>query len=271
MDNPKQTLGLIAGNGRFPLLFARAAKDKGLRIIAIGIKGDTSGGLNRLVDKLFWIYPGQLQKLFEILQKEGIKKVIMAGQVNPKNLFDKRLFPDEELKKLFENLKDKKADTIFSAVADKLQSLGMELVNSTTFLDNFLCPAGVFTKRAPTESEWEDIRFGKEIAKAIAYFDIGQTVVVKQKAILAIEALEGTDATILRGGRLGNGCAIVVKVSKPKQDMRFDIPVIGLRTVKTLIRSQVACLAVESQKTLFLDKESAIALADKKGICIIAI
>jgi len=269
-SNFPSTIGLIAGNGRFPLLFARAARDKGLKIIAVGIKGDTSHAITKWVDKLFWISPGQLQRLFEIFQQEGIKKVIMAGQVNPQNLFDKRLFPDDELQKLFENIRDKKADTIFSAIADKLQSLGMDLMDSTTLLDDFICPAGVFTKRSPTQTEWEDIRFGKEIAKTIAYFDIGQTVVVKQKAVLAVEALEGTDATILRGGKIGNGEVTVVKVSKPKQDMRFDIPVIGLRTIKNLIRAKVSCLSIEAQKTLFLDKEEAIVLANKKGICIIA-
>jgi DUF1009 family protein len=175
-----EVLGLIAGNGKFPLLFARAAKSKGIRVIAVAIKGDTNGAIRSLVDKLFWVSPGQLQKLFEIFQQEGVKKVIMAGQVNPKNLFDKRFSPDGELQKIFENLGDKNADTIFSAVADKLQSLGMDLIDSTTLLDDFLCPTGVFTKRSPTQVEWEDIRFGKEIAKAVAYFDIGQTVVVKQ-------------------------------------------------------------------------------------------
>ncbi|MDP3142322.1 MAG: UDP-2,3-diacylglucosamine diphosphatase LpxI [Candidatus Omnitrophota bacterium] len=264
------TLGLIAGNGRFPLLFARAAKAKGIKIIAVAIKGDTSMSIKGLVDKLFWVSPGQLQRLFDIFQQEGVKKVIMAGQVNPKNLFDKRFSPDGELQKIFEKLRDKNADTIFSAVADKLQALGMDLIASTTLLDDFLCPAGVFTKRSPTQGEWEDIRFGKEIAKAVAYFDIGQTVVVKQKAVLAVEALEGTDVTIRRGGKIGRGNSVVVKVSKPKQDMRFDIPVIGLKTIHNLIRAKISCLAVEAGKTLFLDKEASIALADKKGICIIA-
>lgn len=266
-----ERIGLIAGNGRFPLLFAKAAREKGLRVTAVGIRGDTSRQVRLLVDKFFWVKAGELKKLFEIFQSEGIKKVIMAGQVSPSNLFDPRLFPDQELQKLFANTHNKKADTIFSAVADKLTSLGMELMDSTTLLDDYLCPSGVFTRRSPSEEEWEDIRFGKEIAKAVAYFDIGQTVVVKQKAVLAVEALEGTDATIRRGGSLGNGNAVVVKVSKPKQDMRFDIPVIGLRTVRNLIKARVSCLAVEAQKTLFLDKETAVALANKKSICIIAI
>jgi len=268
--NQERPLGLIAGNGKFPLLFAKVARDKGIKIVAVAIKGDTSRHITGLVDKLFWIGPGQLQKLFEVFRQEGVKRAIMAGQVNPKNLFDKRLSPDDELRELFENIRDKKADTIFSAVADRLKVQGIDLIDSTTLLDEFLCPAGVLTKRSPTPQEWEDIRFGKEIAKAIAYFDIGQTVVVKQKAVLAVEALEGTDNTILRGGKIGNGNAVVIKVSKPKQDMRFDIPVIGLRTVKKLICAKVSCLAVEAGETLFLDKGSAVCLANKKGICIIA-
>lgn len=137
--NPDK-IGLIAGNGRFPLLFAQAAKNKGIKITAVAIRGDTSGRIKRFVDKLFWVNAGQLSKLFEIFQGEGIKKVIMAGQVNPRNLFDKRLFPDQELKRLFENIQNKKADTIFSAVADKLKSLGMDLIDSTTLLDDFICP-----------------------------------------------------------------------------------------------------------------------------------
>ncbi|MFZ5801259.1 MAG: LpxI family protein [Candidatus Omnitrophota bacterium] len=264
-------IGLIAGNGRFPLLFAKAAREKGLKVVAVGIRGDTLRQVGFLVDKLFWVRAGELKKLFEIFQAQGIKKVIMAGQVSPCNLFDPRLFPDDELKELFAGLHNKKADTIFSAVAGRLASLGMELMDSTTLLDDYLCPSGVFTRRSPSEGEWEDIRFGKEIAKAVAYFDIGQTVVVKQKAVLAVEALEGTDSTILRGGRLGKGAAVAVKVSKPKQDMRFDIPVIGLRTMRNLIKAKVSCLAVEAHKTLFLDKEASVALADKKGICLLAI
>ncbi|MFC1704374.1 LpxI family protein [Candidatus Omnitrophota bacterium] len=265
-------LGLIAGNGRFPVVFAQAAKRKAnVTIFAVGIKGDTSRELKKYVDKLFWVGPGELKKLLGMLKAGNISEVVMAGQVNPKNLFNKKIALDQDIKALLERVKDKKADTIFSAVAEKLQELGIQLIDSTIYLKDLMPPKGALTQRTPTPAEWDDIMFGKDIAKHIGHLDIGQTVCIKQKAILAIEALEGTDEAILRAGRLGNGNVTVVKVSKPQQDMRFDIPVIGMNTIKSLITAKACCLAIEAEKTLLLDREQCVAQANKKGICIIAV
>ena len=265
-----QTLGLIAGNGEFPILFARAAKTKNFRVVAAAVQGDTSFLLKFFVDKICWFKVGELKKLFEYFHQEGIRQVIMAGQVNPHNLFDENLNLDEEFQKLYNALRDRKADTIFSAIAEKLNENGMELLDSTMLLDHYLAPKGTLTRRGPTLTELEDINFGKNIAKAMGSLDVGQTVVVKEKAIVAIEAMEGTDRTILRGGKIARQGAVVVKVSKPAQDKRFDVPVIGPRTIKTMIKSSAGCLDIEAGKTLIIDRENCIKLADNAGICIVA-
>ncbi len=266
------TLGLIAGNGKFPLLFAKCAKEKAnLRIIAIAIKGDTSRQLKSLVDELYWVSAGEFKKMLNILKEKKIKNVAMAGQVSPKNLFSRKVIFDDEVKNILAGIQDKKADTIFKAFAKRFEQDGIELLNSTSYITEHLPKLGVLTKRTPTEREWEDIRFGKEIAKAVAFLDIGQTVVVKEKAILAIEAMEGTNSAILRGAKIAQFGAVVIKVSRPNQDMRFDIPVVGLKTISTLLKAKAACLAIEADKTLFLDKEKSLQLADKHNLCIIAI
>ncbi len=265
-----QTLGLIAGNGKFPILFARAAKVKKIKVIAAGIRGDTSVVLPLMADKFAWFHAGELKKLFEYFKSAGVRHVIMAGQVNPQNLFDEKVAMDEEFRELFAALKDRKADTIFKAVADRLHANGMELLDSTILLEDFLAPKGTLSKRAPTTSELEDIQFGFTIAKLMGGIDIGQTVVVKEKAIVAIEAMEGTDRAILRGCQIAQKGAVVVKTSKPKQDNRFDVPVIGPRTIETMIKGKGGCLAIESGKTLIIDLEATIRLANKANIAIVS-
>ncbi len=265
-----KTLGIIAGNGKFPVLLAREAKAKNFRVVAVGIRKDTSFLLKLFVDRLYWVGPGELQKLFNYFKIEGVKEVIMAGQVNPENLFDKNLKFDSEFQKLFEAMRDRKADTIFGAVADKLKSEGLELLDSTFLLQEYLAPKGTLTKRGPTLTELDDIEFGKGIAKAMGSLDVGQTVVIKEKAIVAIEAMEGTDRTILRGGRIARKSAIIVKTAKPHQDNRFDVPVIGPRTIQTMIQANASCIAVEAGKTLLIDRDKMVHLADQSGICILA-
>ena len=264
-------LGLIAGNGKFPLLFARDARARKIRVVAAAIKGDTAFCLRFLVDKIIWVGPGELQKLFDYFKQHGVQKVVMAGQVNPQNLFDEQLKLDEEFQKFFAALKDRKADTIFSAVADKLKSQGLELLDSTVFLTDYLAPRGTLTRRAPTLTELEDIEFGKTIARAMGSLDVGQTVVVKEKAIVAIEAMEGTDRTIIRGGTIARRGAVVVKTAKPKQDRRFDIPVIGPRTIQSMIRVKAGCIAIEAGKTLLIDRALCLRLADRAQICIVGV
>jgi DUF1009 family protein len=270
MSRTIQKLGLIAGNGKFPVLFARAAKLKGIKVVAAGIRGDTEFYFSFLVDRFAWFNPGELKKLFSFFKTEDIHQVIMAGQVNPKNLFDSKVTMDQEFKALFAALSDRKADTIFKAVAERLEANGMELLDSTILLEDFLAPKGTLTKRAPTILELEDIQFGFTIAKLMGGIDIGQTVVVKEKAIVAIEAMEGTDRAILRGCSIAQTGAVVVKTSKPKQDNRFDVPVIGPKTIRTMAKGQGGCLAIEAGKTLIIEKDETLRIANRAGICIVA-
>lgn len=264
-------LGLIAGNGKFPILFAQKAKLQNYRVIAAAIKGDTSFILRYFVDEINWFQVGELKKLFEYFREKKVKKVIMAGQVNPDNLFENDVKLDEEFKELFGGIKDRKADTIFRAVADKLKEQQIELVDSTFLLSEYLASKGTLTRRAPTLKELDDIDFGRNIAKAMGSMDVGQTVVVKEKAIVAIEAMEGTDRTIKRGGEIAKEGAVVVKMSKPNQDLRFDVPVIGPRTIKQMIKSHARCLAIESGKTIIIDQKLCIKLADRADICVVSV
>jgi len=266
----KKRLGLIAGNGRFPMLFAQRAKAQGYEVIAAGIKGDTSILLKFLVSKYVKFHVGELKKLFQYFKDEEITQVIMAGQVNPDNLFDNQVEFDESFQELFMAIKNRKADTIFKAVADKLKNEGMELLDSTFLLKDYLAPKGTLTRRGPTIAELGDIEFGKNIAKEMGGMDVGQTVVVKDKAILAIEAMEGTDQTIFRGGMIARANAVIVKMSKPNQDFRFDVPVIGPRTIRNMSKASAKCIAIESGKTLMIDQEKCIRLANKNNICIVA-
>ncbi len=266
-----EKIGLIAGNRRFPILFCEAARKRNYSIVAVAIKGDTSSKIKKCADKVYWIGLGEFSRLFEIFKSEGITKIVMAGQIGPHRLFSKDMDKDAELKDLLTRVKDKRADTLFTAVAERLRMSGFELIDSTTFVKDLLPAKGTLTRREPCLREWEDINFGLGLAKAVAALDIGQTVAVKHKAIVAIEALEGTDNLIRRAGKIARGGITVVKVSKPKQDMRFDIPVIGLNTVKNLIRAKATCMAIEAAKTLFIDKEESIKLADKKGVSLVAL
>jgi len=266
-----EKIGLIAGNRRFPIVFSQSAKKSKYYIVAVAIKGDTSSELKKYVDKIYWINLNEFNRLFEIFKSEDITKIAMAGQISPHRLFSKEVTKNEELKNLLSSIENKKADTIFGAIAERLKEAGFELIDSTTFIKDLLPKKGTLTKREPNFNEWEDIYFGFDLAKEIAYLDIGQTVAVKDKAIVAVEALEGTDRLIRRAGEIIPGGFTVVKVSKPTQDMRFDIPVVGLNTVKNIIKAKANCLAIEADKTLFLDKEESILLADKKNISIVVV
>ena len=266
-----KTIGLIAGNGAFPLMFARAARKQGIRLVTAAVKGDTSVRIHFVSDKVCWFSPGEFKKLFSYFRAQGVHQVLMAGQVNPDHLFKKDVPVDEEFKALFRALADRRCDTIFGAVADRLQAEGMELLDSTFLIKDYLAPKGTLTARIPSADERADISFGTMIAKQIGGLDIGQTVVVKGKAIVAIEAMEGTDRCILRGGMIAREGAVVVKTSKPDQDPRFDVPVIGPRTILTMKKARAACLAIEAEKTLVIDRPRTVELADKAGICIVSI
>jgi len=266
-----KTLGLIAGNGKFPLLFAQEARRQGCTVVAAGIKGDTAFCLRFIARPCRYFYVGDLQKLFDYFRSHDVKDVLMAGQVSQRNLFDPSIKLDRRFQKLFDALQDHKADTIFSAVADLLKEEGMELMDSTLFLKDYLAPAGCLTARKPDEREMADIAFGRDIARQMGAIDVGQTVVIKDKAIVAIEAMEGTDQTILRGGKIVQSGAVVVKMSKPNQDFRFDVPVVGPKTIQTMIQCRARCLAIESGKTLLIDHAKTIRLADRAGIVIYSV
>lgn len=263
-------IGLIAGNRKFPLVFSQGAKRKGNFIVAVAIKGETSALLKKYVDKIYWLSLGQFNKMFEIFKSEGIKKVVMAGQISPRRLFTREVARNKDLMNLLSSMEDRKASTIFAAIADKLKESGLELIDSTTFIEDQLPNKGVLSSREPTFDEWENIYFGLNLARQVAHLDIGQTIAVKNKAIVAVEAFEGTDNLIRRAGKLARGGIVVIKVSRPQQDMRFDIPVVGLNTIKTLIHAGASCLAIEANRTLFIDKEASIALADRKSLSMVA-
>ncbi len=270
VHNSTQSIGLIAGNGRFPILFALAARRQGFRVFALAIKANASPLLHFCVDGLTWIRVSDVRTGFDYFKAQGVTQVIMAGQISQRTLFDPRMKADLELQKFLSALQDRKADTIFSAVTELLNKNGLEVLDSTLLIKQFLAPRGTLTKRGPTEDELGDIEFGRAIAKAMGSLDVGQTVVIKSKAIVAIEAMEGTDRCILRGGRIARQGAVVIKTSKPQQDARFDVPVVGPKTICSMKRSHCRCLAIEAQQTLILDYEKTIRLADQAGICIVS-
>lgn len=265
-----QKIGLIAGNGDFPIEFAKAAKQKGLAVVAVAHEGETLPELAQWTDKIFWIKVGQLGKLIKIFKEEGVHDVLMAGGIKKTRLFGGAL-PDLRGAALLARMIAKKDDSILRAVAEELESDGITVRESTLYLDSLLAPPGVLTKRKPTKDEWKDIFFGWETAKEIGRLDIGQTVVVKDLAVLAVEAIEGTDEAIRRGGRLCGEGAVVVKICKPQQDLRFDLPATGLRTIATMQEVKAACLAVEASKTIMIQKEALLREADAAGIAVVAL
>lgn len=266
-----EKIGLIAGNRKFPLLLAESARKSNYNVVAVGIRKETAPVLKNYADKMYWVGLNEFQRLFEIFKSEGIRDVVMAGQISPWRLFSKELSNNEVLKEFLNSIEDKRADTIFGAVAQKLEAEGFNVMDSTLFLKHLMPDKGTLTLKEPGFDLWEDIYFGLDIAKKAAYLDIGQTVAVKSRAIVAVEALEGTDNLIRRAGRLCRGGFTLLKVSKPNQDMRFDIPVVGLATVGNLIRARARCLAFDAGKTLFIDKKQSIALADRYKLIVIAV
>lgn len=263
-------IGLIAGYGRFPLYFADAARKAGNQVIAVGIREETSPELETLVEQLHWFNVGQLQAMIDTFLREGVNRLVMAGKITKTRMFQE-LQPDARLMQVFQKLPIRNDDALLKALAGEFVAEGIHVCDSTTFLDALLPGKGTLTKRSPSDEELLDIKYGYEIAKKIADLDIGQTVVVKNRAILAVEAIEGTDEAILRGGKLGNGEVTVVKVARPKQDMRFDLPVVGLDTIHTLKQVSARCLAFEEKKTLLLDRTELIALADSADLAIVVI
>jgi hypothetical protein len=275
---------LIAGNGRFPFLLLDAARAQGLAVVVAAIREETDAeiDLRAAADEgitVEWLSLGELSRLIEHFHKEGVTKAVMAGQVKHKQIFSS-IRPDWRLAKLLLNLRTRNTDMLLGAVAKVLGDEGIELIGSTAFLEPLLAQEGVLTARAPSEDERKNIEYGLGVARAVAGFDIGQTVVVAAQACVAVEAMEGTDAAIERAGQLMLSLdddastlerrLTVVKVAKPNQDMRFDVPVIGMATVETMIRSNASCLSVETGRTLLFDREALLKRADEAGIAIVA-
>lgn len=263
-------IGLIAGAGDMPMIWARAAKAKGAEVIAVAIAEEAKKGLDGIVDQLHSLSVGQVGKIIKTLKDEGIRDLVFIGKVN-KSLIFKDIKFDLRAITLMARLKDRKDDTIMLAIVDELKREGIEVIEQTIFLEDMMPSPGVLTRRRPTKEEEADIEFGMEMAKGIAGLDIGQTVVVKDKAVMAVEAIEGTDEAIKRGGTLGRGGIVVVKVAKPNQDLRFDIPTVGMNTLKSLIDVGGKAFAIEAGKTFVVDMENVIKEADRKGIAIISV
>lgn len=280
-------LGLIAGNGRFPFLLLSAARAHGDQVVVAAIKEETDPEMIAVAAAdpgvtVFWLSLGELSKLIESFQAEGVSKAVMAGQVKHKQIFSS-IRPDWRLAKMLLSLRTRNTDMLLGAIAKILKDEGIELVSSTAYLEPLLARAGVLTERAPSEEELKDIRYGRGVALAIAGFDIGQTVVVAGQACVAVEAMEGTDAAIERAGRLMESMAeggeastlrrdlTIVKVAKPRQDMRFDVPVIGVQTINAMQEARATCLAIEAGRTLIFDPDTVRSLADAASIAIVAI
>jgi len=263
-------LGIVAGGGQFPLLCIKAAKKKGIKTIVVAHKGDTDSAIEAEADKTKWVYLGQLGKLIKTFKKAGVQKVVFAGTITKKNIF-KDIRPDFRALNLWRKLDKRLDDAILRAVAKELESEGMEVISATHLLTDLAAPAGILTRRSPSKEEKEDIKFGWEIAKRIGEMDIGQCVVVKDRVVLAVEALEGTDNTIRRGGELGKTGVVVVKICKPNQDHRFDLPSVGIKTIQTMKEVKASVLAIEAGKTLIFDRKAMLELADQAGICVIAV
>ncbi|MBI4387402.1 MAG: UDP-2,3-diacylglucosamine diphosphatase LpxI [Elusimicrobia bacterium] len=268
-------IGLIAGSGRFPILFAEEAKRSGADVVALGIRGVTDPALDRIVSRIAYFKLGQIEKPLRFLKEFGITQAVMAGKVAHASLFG-GVLPDLRAVKLLARLKDKRTDTILQAVAQEFAKEGIELLPSSTYLSHCLARSGVLTTRAPSPAESADIALGWKAAKALAGLDIGQSVVIQGGAIIAVEAMEGTDSAIARAAELarlhGREPALtVVKVAKPRQDVRFDLPVVGLETLKTLERCGVSALALEAGKTLIFDMEDFLRGAQKLKVAVTGI
>jgi DUF1009 family protein len=263
--------GLIAGNGRFPFLVLEGARSQGIEMAVIALKEEASPELEKIAKRLHWVSLGELSKTIELLQQEGVTQAVMAGQVKHNKIFS-AIRPDWKLAKLLFSLPRKNTDALIGAVARVLEDEGIRLVDSTLFLKPLVPEPGVLTRRAPNEHEAEDIAYGIGVARQIAGMDIGQTVVISDRACIAVEAMEGTDETIARAAKIAGGKPlVVVKVSKPGQDMRFDVPVVGLPTVEQMKTAGATALAVDAGRTLLFDREKLIELADATGIAIEAI
>ncbi len=262
--------GLIAGNGRFPFLVLEGARRDGVEMSVAAIREETDPAIEKIAARITWVGIGQLGKMIRFFKREGVERAIMAGQVKHVQIFSGAI-PDVRMLKLLLKLPRRNTDALIGAIADELASEGIELIDSTFFLQDYLPREGTLSKREPTERERGDIAYGLEVAREIARLDLGQTIVVRARACVAIEAMEGTDACVIRAGTLARGRLTVIKVAKPDQDMRFDVPVVGLPTIKAMIEAHATCLCITAGKTLMFDRDEMLRFANEKRIAIVAV
>ena len=262
-------LGLIAGNGNFPFLVLEGARRAGVTVAVAAIREETDPAIEKIADRFTWVGIGQLGKMLRFFKDEGVDKAIMAGQVKHVQIFS-RAIPDMRMLKMLLRLPRRNTDALIGAVANELASEGIELIDSTYFLKDQLPVVGPLTRRTPDDRENSDLEYGLEIANEIARLDLGQTIVVRDRACVAIEAMEGTDAVIRRAGELVRGRLTVVKLAKPDQDMRFDVPVVGVPTIESMIQAHATCLCLTAGKTLIFDLDETTKLANKHKIAIVA-
>lgn len=263
-------IGLIAGFGKLPIAFAQAAARKDISVVAVGIVGEASPELEKYVDTFYWISVGKLDDIIKTFGNENIKEVVMAGAITKTVMFTD-IEVDARVMRILSSLEDRNDDSLLVAVANELEREGITVKDSTTYLDCLLPKQGCMTSRKPTDTEEADMRFGMKMAKCIGELDIGQTVVVKDLVVLAVESIEGTDEAIRRGATLGGEGVVVAKVTKPKQDLRFDLPAVGVTTIKIMVDVGASVLAVEAEKTIILEMDKVIDLANSSGISIVAI
>lgn len=263
-------IGLIAGGGQFPLLFAQAAKARGRRVVAIAHVNETSSELEVLADRIYWVKLGQLGKIIASFRREGVCETVFAGTITKTRIFHD-ILPDFKGLTLWSKIDRRQDDAILRAVATTLEEEGIRVLASTCYLDHLFFPQGLLTKKKPSSDQMDDIRFGWNVAREIGRLDIGQCVVVRDRSVLAVEAIEGTDAAIRRGGELAGSGAVVVKLKKPGQDFRFDLPATGVKTIETLASVKGAVLAVESGQSLIFDREAMVEAANRAGIVVVGV
>ena len=263
-------LGLIAGNGKFPLLFAAEARREGFKLVAVAHRGETLEEIERIADEVTWIYVGQLGKIIRTFKRAGVTEAVMAGGIRKVKLLT-NFRPDFRGARFLARFKSRDDDTLLRGVAEELETEGIKILESTLCVPQMMPGEGVLTQRVPTPAQWEDIRLGFRVAKEVGRLGIGQTVIVKNQVVVAVEAVEGTDAAIQRGGTLAQSGCVVVKVSKPEQDLRFDVPAVGVETIKKIHDVRGAVLALEAQKTILLEKEALLREADQSGIAVVAV
>lgn len=263
-------LGLIAGNGKFPLIFAEEARRQDVSVVAVAHRGETSEDIEKLVDAVTWIHVGELGKIIRTFHEAEVDEAVMAGGIGKVKLFS-NFRPDLRGVAFLARMRSREDDQLLRGVAKELEGEGIRVLESTLFLSRIIPSEGILTRHLPTTEQWKDVQSGVEVAKAMGRLGVGQTVVVKDRVILAVEAIEGTDAAIRRGGALGKGGIVVVKVSKPQQDLRFDVPAVGVDTIRVLHEVGGTVLAVDAGRTILLEKDILLREADRAGIVVVAL